>query len=66
MIARAHQLVMDVILYLLQYRDTKLLMIETWPQSFQPQIIVIDVVIWLRLWKLMIIFVRHSKYIFII
>jgi hypothetical protein len=50
MIARAHQLMMEVNLFLL--RDTQTLTTKTFQLFFQPPIIVIVVVIWLQLWML--------------
>lgn len=50
MIARAHQLMMDVIIVL--FRAIQIPTTKMWQQFFQLQIIVIDVVIWQQLWML--------------
>jgi len=57
MIARAHQLMMEVIKYL--FRDIQALIIKTYQLFFLHQIIVIDVEIWLQLWMLMRLLSKH-------
>ena len=51
MIARAHQLMMEVLFY--KFRDTQILTTKMFQQSFQLPITATDVEIWLQLWTLM-------------